>query len=215
MKEIRVTLIGDGSSDKILTIISKWLLDNLFPQTAISIDFADFRQLPNPPDKSDIQKQIEYAAKYFPFDLLIYHRDAESNDLRMVESRKNEILNHLNDRHKNIMVCVIPVKMMETWLLINKDAIKKAAGNRNFREEIDLPPINRLEKESNPKEKIIEILKKVSGLKGRRLAKFNAHQAIHYIAENITDYSILRHLEAFKIFENDLTIAFNNLLMKS
>jgi len=212
MNEIRVTLIGDGSSDKILTIITKWLLDNLFPQLPTSIDFADFRQLPNPPHKSEIQKQIESAEKYYPFDLLIYHRDAESTDIKMVENRKIEVLGQIAEKQKSIVVCVVPVKMMETWLLINKEAIKKAAGNRNFKEEIDLPSINRIEKEPYPKDKLIEILKTVSGLTGRRLVKFNVFQAIHYVAENITDYSALRNLAAFNIFEKDLKVAIKNLL---
>ncbi|MDI9313008.1 MAG: DUF4276 family protein [Limnohabitans sp.] len=212
MSEIKITLIGDGSSDKILTIVSKWVLDNKFPQLHTSISFADFRQLKNPPDKSNIQKQIEFAKRYYPFDLLIYHRDAETTDINMVETRKKEVLEQIEEKHKNIVICVIPVKMMETWLLINKEAIKKAAGNRNFKEKIDLPSINCLEKTPNPKDKLIEILKTVSGLTGRKLSKFKAHQAVHYVAENISDYSVLRKLNAFRIFENDLKGAIQNLL---
>jgi len=35
--------------------------------------------------------------------------------------------------------------MMEVWLLINKDAIKKAASNRNYSGEINLPAVKNLE----------------------------------------------------------------------
>jgi len=94
--------------------------------------------------------------------------------------------------------------MIETWLLINTDAIKKAAGNRNYKDNINLPAIKRLESIPNPKETLHELLKKTSGLKGRRLKNFNVHYAVHLVAENIKDYSPLRDLTAFKEFEKDL-----------
>lgn len=102
------------------------------------------------------------------------------------------------------VICIVPIKMMETWLLINQEAIKKASGNRNFKEIMNLPTINKLESFNNPKEELHNLLKKYSGLTGRRLSKFNVHQAVHFVAEYIEDFSILRNLKAFQIFESDL-----------
>jgi len=206
MKELRITLIGDGSSDKTLLLVVNWLLNDLFPTLCVKTDFADFRRLPNPPSKAKPNEQVERAMHYYPFDLLIYHRDAETNDILSVEIRKKEIFEQLNDIQKQVVVCVVPVRMMETWFLINKEAIKRAAGNRNFRGEVELPDINKLEKEANPKKRLHEVLKITSGLKGRKLEKFNVHQSVHLVAEYITDFSPLRQLEAFQIFENDLKI---------
>ncbi len=204
MKELRITLIGDGSSDKILLTITKWLLDDLYPQLPVYLEFADFRFLKNPPSKSNPNVQISEARKYFPFDILLYHRDAETTAISSVELRKQEVLTTLSPEDLEISVCVVPVKMMETWLLIDETAIKKASGNRNYKQEIALPPINRLENESNPKNLLHEFIRNASGLSGRNLKKINVNKAVHLVADYITDFNILRQLNAFKIFENDL-----------
>ncbi len=212
MNAIRITLLADGSSDKALLEIVKWLLNDLYPYVAFEYNFADFRLLRNPPKKSDIEQQVIKAKELFPYDLLIYHRDAETNRVETVEKRKNEIFSKLTDDDRSKVVCVIPVKMMETWLLINEEAIKKAADNRHYSAPLNMPAIRNLEKEPAPKDKLHDLLKKASNLSGRRLQKFNVHQRIHFLAEYIDDYNVLRKLEAFTIFENDIKLAMNHLL---
>ena len=102
---------------------------------------------------------------------------------------------------------------METWLLISEDALKKASGNRNYKGNINLPPINQLEKNQDPKSLLHTILKNCSGLKTRRLDKFNVHQAVHLVAEYIEDYSPLRQLYSFQKFENDLIVEVNKIIL--
>lgn len=94
----------------------------------------------------------------------------------------------------------------------NLRAIKKAAGNRNYSKFIDLPPIKRLETENQPKEKLYNILRDVSGLKGRNLKKFNTEAAVHLLAAFIEDFNPLRNLEAFRVFEAELKMAVENFL---
>ncbi|MBK8442874.1 MAG: DUF4276 family protein [Sphingobacteriales bacterium] len=202
MNQLRITLIADGRSDSTLLEVIKWVLDNNYPEISIQKNFADFNILRNPPKTGDIAAQIACAKIYYPFDLLFYHRDAESRDMEMIKKRKEEILRDVSVQ--DIIVCVIPVEMMEAWFLIDKEAIKKAAGNRNYDGEMDIPSIQRIEMVSNPKEKLHDLLKKASGLKGRRLKNFNVYQAVHLVAENILDFSPLRQLSAFQSFENDL-----------
>jgi hypothetical protein len=93
---------------------------------------------------------------------------------------------------------------MESWLLFDIEAIKKAAGNRNYKGNIILPQINKIEKENQPKDYLHKILKEVSGAKGRNLNRLNIDKAVHLVVDNIDDFSPLRNLEAFKIFEKDL-----------
>ncbi len=208
MQEIRFTLIADGSSDKTLLRVIKWVLDDLYNDIPNSGVFADFRQLPRPP--KTIERKIEFAMDYYPFDILFIHRDAESNNLSTIRKRKDEIITTLKNFKLNSIVCIIPVKMMETWLLIDPEAIKKASGNRKYSGNIDLPDIHRLEQESQPKRKLHDLLKQVSSLKGRNLQKFNIDRAVHLVAENITDYSALRKLKAFQVFESDVKAVMNN-----
>lgn len=203
MTEIRFTLIGDGSSDKALSYIVKWLADDLYPEVPSYVNFADFRSLPKPPPKNDTKAQISTAKEYYPYDLLIYHRDAERNDIQIIDERKSEILECVEDVDVKNIVCVVPIKMMESWLLINQDALKKAAGNRNYKGSLILPPIGKIESLTQPKEILHQLLNNASGLKGRNLSKFNPHQAVQWLAEYIQDYSVLRKLDAFKVFEND------------
>lgn len=210
MKTLNYTLIADGSSDKTLLRVIKWTLDDLFSNLPNEGVFADFRIFPSPP--KNLKDKIRLASKLFPFDILFVHRDAEKTDLGMIAQRKIEIENDLIPGLLEKAVCVIPVKMMETWLLIEKNAIKRAAGNRNFKGAIRLPKISRLEKESQPKLLLHQILKEVSGLKGRNINRFNPEAAVHLVAEYIEDYSPLRNLDSFLAFEKDLKNAVDNYL---
>jgi hypothetical protein len=215
MKTLRFTLIADGSSDKTLLRIIKWSLDNLYPKLPNEVTFADFRNLPKPP--KGLKEKVKSALNYYPFDLLFVHRDAEKTDIKMVEQRKSEVKKELSDNETEKTICVVPVKMMETWLLFDKEAIKKAAGNRNFKGNINLPLLRNLEKEKQPKKLLHTLLEETSGLKGRNLKKFKTEtdKAVHLVAENIDDFSPLRELEAFKVFEVELKNKINIFLDKT
>lgn len=140
-----------------------------------------------------------------PFDICFYHRDAESIDVNAsLLQRTSEIKDVLPDNVKNTVVCVIPVKMMESWFLIDREAIKKAAGNRNYNGNLDLPNLNRLESLQTPKDTLHNLLMRATNNTGRRLKRFNVERAVHLVAENIDDYSTLRQLQAFQAFEADM-----------
>jgi hypothetical protein len=206
---IRFTLIADGSSDAILLTIVKWLLDDLYPNISNEGLYADFRNQPNPPKR--IQDKVQRAKKIYPYNLLLIHRDAETNDLDSIQQRKTEVASNLLIQ-ENTTVIIVPVKMMETWLLIDEQAIKKAAGNRNYQTDMNLPRLKDLERHPNPKTLLHDLLKNASGLKGRNLDKFNPHQAVHLVAENIEDFSALRQLSAFQILEADIRNAVDTMV---
>lgn len=203
MKELKYTLIADGSSDAVLLKIIKWSLDSLFPQLACEGSFADFRLIPNPP--KGLREKVMKARLYYPYNILFIHRDAESTiNSRIIDQRRQEIIDQLEEADRRKTICVVPIKMMEAWLLINEEAIKKAAGNRNYNGNIDLPLLKNLERENQPKERLHNLLKNASGVKNRRLKNFNVDQRIHLVADYIEDYSPLRSLIAFQAFEDEL-----------
>lgn len=203
MNELKYTLIADGSSDAVLLKVIKWSLDDLYPQLTCEGSFADFRIIPNPP--KGISEKVMKARLYYPYNILFIHRDAESTtNSRMIDQRRQEIRDQLDEADRGKTICVVPIKMMETWLLINEEAIKKAAGNRNYNGNIDLPLLRNLERENQPKERLHSLLKNASGVKNRRLKNFNVDQRIHLVADYIEDFSPLRNLVAFQAFENEL-----------
>jgi hypothetical protein len=211
MIELRYTLLTDGSSDKTLMNIIKWVLDDIYPKLPCHGSFADLRPLPNPPPFGNVIQRIKRAEELYPFDILFYHRDAENNDNNIIKKRKDEIFGKIDAQLASKIVCVVPITMMETWLLIDRDAIKKASGNRNYSDAVVLPAISKLEKIKDPKKELHQILKTCSNLKGRREKMFNEDSAVHLVAEYINDYSPLRQLSAFKEFEQDLKIAVSKL----
>jgi len=213
MDELRYTLLTDGSSDKTLMNIIQWSLDDIYPRLPCVGKFADLRLLKNPPSAGDVVQRINFAENLYPFDILFYHRDAEYFEKDVIQKRKNEIFSKIDEQLASKVVCVVPVTMMETWLLFDRDAIKKASGNRNYTGSIDLPALSRLESIKDTKSILHQKLLKTSGLKGRREKMFHVHQAVHLVAENIKDYKPLRELSAFREFENDLKIAVYKLLL--
>ncbi len=198
---IRCTLLTDGSSDKTLLRIIKWALEELLPNIPVSESFAHFGFLRNPPKA--LEERIVKAIELWPCDILFIHRDGEqTRDIpNIIEKRKGEISNAVGTTNCRY-VPIIPVKMMETWLLTDEVAILKAAGNTTL--GINLPKPQKLESISNPKEQLYEYLRNASGLKGRRLESFNVGLAVHLVAEYTSDFSKLRELYAYKTFELEL-----------
>lgn len=211
MEELKYILIADGSSDNILKSVIDWTLDANYPKLPVKGYWVDFR--PMPKKVYTISEKLALAKQLYQFDVIFYHRDAETTDIKIINQRKQEIIEEINDPETNRKtICVIPIKMMESWLLFDIEAIKKAAGNRHYKGNLELPQIKRIEQEKQPKELLHQLLKTASGLKGRNLNKFNPHFATHLVADNITDFSPLRQLKAFQIFEQDLKTVIDNVL---
>ena len=195
---LRYTLITDGRSDRALIPILNWLLIDLGFNGVIDAKWADFSSLLRPP-KSLVEK-INLAIDLYPCDLLFIHRDAEKEprENRMQEIKSAVAESSISDLP---VVCVIPVRMLEAWLLFDEAAIRKAAGNPNGKCALQLPALNRVEDLPNPKEELLELLQKACELRGRQLKKFNSREKIHRLADVIDDFSPLYELSAFQKLE--------------
>ena len=95
---------------------------------------------------------------------------------------------------------IIPVRMSEAWLLIDIDAIRKAARNPNGKATVELPDASVLENLPDPKRTLIQLLEKATNNNKRRRKSFKVRRAIHDVAELIDDYSPLLRLSAFRSF---------------
>jgi len=200
-RKLYYTLLADGTSDKVLIHILTWLLQQHRAMWIIEPQWAEVGQLllkKSPTLTAKIQATLEL----YPCDLLFIHRDAERESL---EKRVQEIRKAIEPlKNPPLYVCVIPVRMQEAWLLFDESAIRQAAGNPMGREPIKLPSLKDIEREPNPKEILHNLLRQASGRSPRRLKNFSLGLATKSVADEITDYSPLRSLSAFKILEQDI-----------
>lgn len=164
----------------------------------VSPQWADLRRLRSPP--SELSRRIEASLDLYPCDLLFVHRDAEN---RPAAEREAEIVG-ATARLRLPFVSVIPVRMMEAWLLTDEAAIRLAAGNPNGTDDLNVPPVQSLEALPDPKETLHSLISRASGLTGRRRRRLDVHGALHRIAELTDDFSLLEGLSAFARFSDEL-----------
>ncbi len=204
MNNLRYTLVTDGSSDQALQPILTWLIRELGVTCPIQPEWADLRRLPKPPRRLD--KRIAVAIELYPCDLLFVHRDAEREEWK---TRRDEIEQALRTVPASMrvppVVCVIPIRMQEAWLLTNEPAIRKAAGNPSGKCPLSLPSIKTLEGLADPKDVLYDLIRKASELRGRRLQHLNVSFSAQRVADFTPNFAALRSLKAFQYLETELT----------
>ena len=204
MKDLRITLLSDGSSDRVLLRHIEWLLEqHVRRDFAIQPYWADLRSItPRPKELSD---RIGTAIELYPCDVLFVHRDAEG-DSKKAEERFGEIKSAAApfDASAPPIVPVVPIRMQEAWLLFDVDAIRRAAGNPTGGKPLDIPSLSETERRADPKKLLHEILRIASDTSGRKRRNFRVRRAVHRVGDLIKDFSPLRQLTAFKRLEDDL-----------
>ena len=206
MDELRYTLVADGSSDAALLPILDWLLKQNGVRCPIQSAWADLRALPLP-DSLKFSDKIRISLDYYPCDLLFVHRDAERETREKRVQEIHKAVAGLPEELSPVFVCVIPVRMQETWLLIDEAAIKSAAGNRRYTDKLGLPPLRRLEQIPDPKSRLSELLRQASDLNRRRQRNFRVAKHTRRVTEFIEDFSPLRKLSAFVALEEEVSSA--------
>lgn len=202
MNPIRYTLLANGSSDRCLRRVINWILDEIpaLGEGVFVDQIADLRVLRTPP--SALADRMREAVRLYPCEVLFVHRDAEGAPR---EDRLNEISRAAQDAGIDRYVAVVPVRMIEAWLLIDEDAIRTAAGNPNGTVTIDLPRTNQLERLADPKRLLRELLQQACELTGRRRDRFRRDlpERIQRVADLISDFRPLYQLPAFGAFASD------------
>lgn len=193
----RFTLLADGPSDMALMPVLRWLWEQNRPGEVPIGQFADLEY--SSLAGRSLDDRLGPALELHPCDLLIVHRDAEKESLG---KRAAEIRSALAKIiHTPPLVCVIPMRMSEAWMLFNESAIRKAAENPRGTARLTLPAFNRIENLPDPKEVLYDLLKTACGLPTQRLRKFKIHSAARLVTEFIDDFSPLRQLPAFAKME--------------
>ncbi len=200
---LQATLVTDGSSDLVLVRVLEWLLFQII-STEIAIQWADLRGLRKTP--KDLSERLRVATELFPCRILFVHRDAEKQDPELryqeIQAANTTGLSH---------ICIVPVRMQETWLLHNEAALRQAADRPSGTEPLSLPAPIQWERLPDPKQTLHQALRTANGASGRRAKRFNPAKATHRLAELITDWSPIRQLLAFQRLEADITLALESL----
>ncbi len=208
MTVLRYTLVSDGSSDQALIPILNWLLRCNGIAHAIEAQRADLWRV-RMRRKPALTDKIVLGQRFYPCDLLFVHRDAEVATLisrvREIAAAVTQARNTIESNGLTVpVVCVVPVRMSETWLLFDEQAIRTASGNPIGRVQLSMPRPQNLEAISNPKKRLHSLLRKASELRGRRLDSFPAHAYALRVTNHIQDFSPLRSLSAFEALESDV-----------
>lgn len=203
MDELRYTLLSDGPSDQALLPILTWLLRQHLHCLPIQSRWADLRRLYRPP--RELYEKIRKSIELFPSDVLFVHRDAETASL---EERLNEIEQAVMDtgivNGVSIVICVVPVRMTEAWLLFDIDAIRQAAGNPSGTVPLELHRLSDIESLPDPKRILHRALRTATQYGTHRIKRFDVSRAVQRVPEYIEDFSPLRSLPAFAALEEDV-----------
>jgi hypothetical protein len=203
MLMLRYTLLGDGSSDRVLQPILNWLLQDLGVEGPIQGEWADLGSVKT----KTLSDRVMRTLDLFPCDLLFIHRDAENQSRQMRLEEVQSAVQGCSQSSSGLgsnFIPVIPIRMTEAWLMISEAALRSAAMNRNGTIPLVMPPIEKLEDLPDPKQVLHELLRKASEKRGRRLKEFNPGQVVHQLPQEITDFSPLRQLSGFCALEADL-----------
>ena len=201
MRPLQYTFVGDGSSDRALLPIINWLIrsQSWVHERGFVEQMADLSN-EDPPLGRALEPRLRRACQLYPCDILFIHRDAERQNL---EERWREIEEAAQATIEVPWVPVVPVSMTEAWILIDELAIRRAADNPSSKVELGLPTPDRLEDVADPKNTLHGALLAASEKRGRRRKSFKSSlsRRVQRVADLTDDYTLLRRLDAFRVFE--------------
>ena len=191
------------------------ILDWLFGQhvpvgTTVDGRLADLSGLPRL--VSGLASKVEGALALFPGDVLLVHRDSDARD---PEPRYAEIAAAWHAQASvghTRCVPLVPVRMTEAWLLFDRQAIRRAAGNPSGNVALAVPTLAECERTADPKHRLFDLLHAASELTGRKRRQFDHHAARSRITDFVADFRPLRRLASFQRFELDLSRAIGECL---
>lgn len=199
-QSVSLTLLADGPSDRMLLPLIEALMDQHCPFPFVS-RFVDWL----PKEARTTADRIKAAVQFYPCDLLFVHRDAEGVEPIQREAEIRRSLEGLPGAPS--LICVVPVRMTEAWLLTSEIAIRAAAGNPRGNAPLNLPPIARLES-VDAKEVLFQALELAKNLGSRRNRRFDPQAYRHRVVELLDDFSQLKQLPSFRHLESQVRAHF-------
>ncbi|ALO93491.1 hypothetical protein SHL15_2336 [Streptomyces hygroscopicus subsp. limoneus] len=209
---VRALYLCEGSSDTGLSDHIKEIGAEMGRE--ILVTPPDLDRLPDKPGHS-VRDKLRAAQRlsdeWQVYDLVVIHRDSDGNP---PERRRTEIAEAVTEVCPGLVhVPVIPVRMLEAWLLLNQQAIREVAGNPNGKVALDLPKATRAESVPDPKALLKQAIATASEDKGRRLEKlqkrFPENRA--RLLQMLDRAGPVQQLASWQAFTQDLREALNSL----
>ncbi|MEU5024292.1 hypothetical protein [Streptomyces milbemycinicus] len=180
----------------------------------IHVTVPNLARLPNKPGHS-VKDKLRAAQRLSDdgqvYDLVVIHRDSDGIP---PERRRGEIAEAVEQVSPGLAhVPVIPVRMLEAWLLLDQTAIREVAGNPNGKVALGLPKLARAESVADPKELLRQVIATASEEKGRRLEKlqrrFSENRA--RLLQMLDREGPVQQLASWQAFTHDLREALSGL----
>ncbi len=205
--QLYCALLAEGSSDKCLLPIIRWAIEQIADTEIMDFEFLENLQSESKriEDKLKTAKQLMSEA----CNLLFIHRDGDNAGYAARSEEIAQAWQLANMPPVIRPIKIIPLRMTEAWLLINEQSIRRAAGKRQGKTSLNLPTYSQLEQLNDPKSVLFDALRAASEKTGRHA--INLFTARQQVADYIEDFSPLRQLQAFRLFEEELRNAIGNL----
>jgi hypothetical protein len=149
-------------------------------------------------------ERIKQALDLYPCDLLFVHRDAEKESPAFRAAEIRQALEQIERCPPSMLI--VPIRMTESWLLVDEKAIRAAAGNPSGKTPLGLPATTKLESLPNPKQVLFDALRTASELPSSRLRKFYPEEKRHGVTAQMGVDSLvrLRRLTSFQHLEHQI-----------
>jgi hypothetical protein len=183
---VRVLFVSEGTSDQGLAPHVEDIAEESGVRVVVSA--PDLRWLDHRAGHSVAEKLRAAKRLGEGFDLIVLQRDA---DRQAPQDRRDEMASAVAGEWPELPhVPVVPVRMLEAWLLLDEAAIREVAGNPRGRMPLDLPGPSAVERIADPKQVLKHTLARASGCTGRRLAGLqkrfphNRHRLLELLDRN-------------------------------
>ncbi|NWB51262.1 MULTISPECIES: hypothetical protein [Pseudomonas] len=203
--KVRFILVGEGSSDlRLVEHIENLLIQEGFSE--VSGETPDLGMFKTPVGRS-VREKLVAILKYYPHaDLIFVHRDADNVGVSVREQEISSAANGLIESDK--VIPVVPVTMLETWLLADIEEVKRVAGNPSYRGSLDcVPPPRRLESVRDSKQLLLTALCEASETQGARLTKFKKRfsEMRARLTLGLDPEGPVRQLDSYQNFRRQIT----------
>lgn len=163
-------LTGEGSSDlRLVEHIENILIESGFAEASGEApNLSMFKQ----PVGRTVREKLTVLLTHYPnIDVIFIHRDADNAGILAREQEISVAAQGVVEMDR--IIPVIPVTMLETWLLADSAAIKRVAGNGGYKGNLEcIPAIRQMENIPNAKQLLLDALCEASQTQGTRLRKF-------------------------------------------